>query len=219
MTSREWLFEDRRDAGRRLADRLAGRLAHLGPAAPVVAGLPRGGVPVAAEVARALGAPVDVVVVRKLGAPYQPELAMGAVGEEGVAVLNPDVMRLAGVSDADLEQIQSRERDLVANRARLYRAGRLRVPLVDRVVVLVDDGIATGSTARAACRVARAEGAGRVVMAVPVAPVGWEDRLGGDADELVAVATPEPFYAVGRFYRDFSPVTDEEVVAALASTG
>jgi putative phosphoribosyl transferase len=123
----------------------------------------------------------------------------------------------AGVGAADLARVEARERDEVSVRARLYRAGRPRIPLVDRVVILVDDGLATGSTARAACQVARAERAGRVVLAVPVAPVGWEARLGEDADELVAVATPEPFYAVGRFYRDFSPVTDEEVVATLAS--
>ena len=215
MTSMDGPFRDRSEAGARLAELLA----HLRSERPVVAGLPRGGVPVATEVARALGAPLDVIVVRKLGVPAQPELGMGAVGEAGVAVINSDVVAQAGVSDRELARIEVRERTLVAVRAGRYRAGRERVPLVGRTVIIVDDGIATGSTARAACQVARAEEAARVVLAVPVAPPAWELRLGAVADEHVTLATPEPFYAVGQFYRDFAAVTDDEVVLALASSG
>ena len=207
-------FSDRVDAGRQLA----ARLGHLRGDQVVVLGLPRGGVPVAAEVAAALGAPLDVIVVRKLGVPLQPELGMGAVGEDGVKVINPDVVRGIGVSDGELAAVEERERAEVARRAQRYRAGRPRVPLAGRVAVIVDDGVATGSTARAACQLARALGAARVVLAVPVAPPGWQDRLGQDADELVSVATPEPFFAIGEFYADFSQTSDEEVASCLART-
>ena len=204
-------FKDRTDAGRRLA----ARLRHLRGEPTVVLGLPRGGIPVAAEVARALGAPLDVIVVRKLGVPFQPELGMGAVGEDEVRVINPAVVRAADVSAAELAAVEAHERSEVARRARRYRRGRPRTPLDGRVAVIVDDGIATGSTARAACQVARALGATRVVLAVPVAPPGWQDRMGGDADELISLATPEPFYAIGQFYADFSQTSDEEVAACL----
>jgi putative phosphoribosyl transferase len=206
-------FTDRADAGRQLAEQLE----HLRGGFVVVLGLPRGGVVVAAQVAAALDAPLDVIVVRKLGVPQQPELGMGAVGEEGARVLNNDVMTMAGVSDADLAAVQAIEEAEVRRRARLYRGRRSRVPLDGRVALVVDDGVATGSTARAACRIARAHGAAKVVLAVPVAPVGWEDRLGGDADELVAVSTPEPFYAIGQFYDNFIQTTDDEVAECLAS--
>jgi len=205
------MFSNRTDAGRRLA----ARLAHLRGEPVVVLGLPRGGVPVAAEVARALGAPLDVIVVRKLGVPFQPELGMGAVGEDGVRVLNREVIRLAGVSAEELAAVEQREQAEVARRAFRYRGGRPRAALAGRVAVIVDDGIATGSTARAACQVARALGAARVVLAVPVAPPGWQDRIGRDADEMIAVATPAPFYGIGQFYADFSQTTDEEVIACL----
>ncbi len=204
-------FNDRVDAGRRLA----ARLRHLRGEPTVVLGLPRGGVPVAAEVARALGAPLDVIVVRKLGVPFQPELGMGAVGEDGVRVINPAVVRTADVSVAELAAVEAREWSEVARRAGRYRGGRPHTPLDGRVAVIVDDGIATGSTARAACQVARALGAARVVLAVPVAPPGWQERIGRDADELISLATPEPFYAIGQFYRDFSQTSDEEVAACL----
>ncbi len=207
------LFTDRRDAGRRLARRLA----HLaGTPDLVVVGLPRGGVPVAAEVARVLGAPLDVIVVRKLGVPFQPELGMGAIGEDGVRVLNDEVVRLAGVREAEIARVEARERIELERRATRFRAGRARVPLAGRSVLIVDDGVATGSTARAACLVARAEGAVRVVLAAPVAPTEWVARLGDVADELVAVATPESFAAIGQFYDDFSQTSDEEVIACLA---
>ena len=205
------MFGDRVDAGRRLA----GRLGHLRGGPVVVLGLPRGGVPVAAEVARALGAPLDVIVVRKLGVPFQPELGMGAVGEDGVKVINPQVVAAAEVTAAELAAVEERERAEVTRRALRYRGGRPRVPLDGKVAVIVDDGIATGSTARAACQIARALGAARVVLAAPVAPPGWQDRIGRDADETIAVITPAPFYAIGQFYADFSQTSDDEVVACL----
>jgi putative phosphoribosyl transferase len=205
------VFADRADAGRRLA----ARLQYLADEPVVVLGLPRGGVPVAFEVARALGAPLDVIVVRKLGVPFQRELGMGAIGEDGVRVINHEVVRAAGVSAEELAAVEARERAEVQRRAGRYRGGRPRQPLGGRVAVVVDDGIATGSTARAACRIARAHGAARVVLAVPVAPPGWQDRIGGDADELVCVQTPRGFLAIGQFYADFCQVADGEVVACL----
>jgi putative phosphoribosyl transferase len=195
-------FADRTEAGRQLA----GRLVHLRGQPAVALGLPRGGVPVAAEVARAIGAPLDVIVVRKLGVPFQPELAMGAVGEEGARVIDAEVVRLARVSAEDLSAIETRERSEVDRRARSYRAGRDRVPLTGRIAVIVDDGIATGATARAACQ---------VVLATPVAPPDWQHRIGSGADDMVSVATPMPFFAIGEFYDDFSQTTDEAVVACL----
>ncbi len=204
-------FLDRVEAGRRLADHLG----HLRGREVVVVGLPRGGVPVAAEVARALGAPLDVIVVRKLGVPSQPELAMGAIGEGGVRVVDDRMVVATGVTATALAAVEAAERRELARRADRFRGRRPAVELAGRTVVVVDDGMATGSTARAACEVARAHGAARVVLAVPVAPAGWQDEMAGVADEYVAVATPEPFGAVGRFYVDFRPTTDDEVVACL----
>ncbi|HEY6788734.1 MAG TPA: phosphoribosyltransferase family protein [Trebonia sp.] len=205
------VFADREDAGRRLA----GRLAHLRGEPTVVLGLPRGGVPVAFEVARALGAPLDVVVVRKLGVPSQPELAMGAVGEGGVRIINRQIVREAQVAENELTAIQAREQAAVEARAARYRASWPRQPLDGRVAVVVDDGIATGSTARAACQVARAHGAARVVLAVPLAPPGWQERIGADADELICVSTPREFFAIGEFYASFPQVPDADVIACL----
>lgn len=204
-------FLDRQDAGRRLAELLD----HLRGEHPVVVGLPRGGVPVAFEVARALGAPLDVIVVRKLGAPFQPELAMGAVGEEGVRILNDELVAEARLTEVDLAVVEARERAELDRRARRFRGDRVPVPLGGRTVIVVDDGIATGATAKAACRVARARGAVRVVLAVPVAPRGWTGRFAEVADELVCVETPASFFAVGQFYADFSPTTDDDVTACL----
>ncbi|MFD8756740.1 phosphoribosyltransferase family protein [Kitasatospora sp. NPDC059577] len=205
-------FTDRTDAGRRLAARLGG----FGGPGTVVVALPRGGVPVAAEVAAALGAPLDICVIRKLGVPYQPELGMGAIGEDGVRVLNEQVIRLASVTDDQLAGVERRERAELERRARRYRGDRPPADVRGRTVVVVDDGIATGSTARAACRIVRARGAARVVLAVPVAPVDWTDRLEEVADELVCVDTPSPFFAIGEFYADFSQTEDEEVLRLLA---
>jgi len=208
-------FVDRADAGRQLA----ARLHHVRPDDPVVVGLPRGGVVVAAEVAAALEAPLDVIVVRKLGVPGEPEWAMGAIGEDGVRVRDERVLAAAGVSQGEVAAVEARERAELARRAHRYRAGRSRVPLRDRTVVVVDDGVATGSTARAACLAARAAGARRVVLAVPVAPPGWEQRFTGLADECVAVSTPGGFLAVGQAYEDFGQTSDDEVVACLERVG
>jgi len=204
-------FLDRRDAGRQLAAELEG----FEGAGVVVLGLPRGGVPVAAEVAAALGAVLDVCLVRKLGVPYRPELAMGAIGEDGVRVVNEDVVRTAEVSARALAAVEEREQEVLRRRSRRYRGAREPVPLDGRTVLVVDDGVATGATARAACRIARARGAARTVLAVPVAPRDLAGRMGRDADEVVCVHAPLDFAAIGQFYADFAQVTDEEVVACL----
>src|SRR5437868_2807550 len=204
-------FRDRRERGRRLAERLSG----LRATSPLSLGLPRGGVPVAYEVAKALGAPLDILVVRKLGVPFQPELGMGAVGEDGVRVLNADVLRQAGVTEAQLAQVEARERAEVEERARRLRGGRPAIPLQGRTAVIVVDGRATGGTARAAVRVARERGSERVILAVPVAPPETVAALRRDADDVVAVETPEPFFAIGGWYSDFSPTSDDEVVELL----
>ena len=208
-------FRDRIEAGRLLA----ARLHHLKAQPIVVLGLPRGGVPVAYEVAKALGAPLDVIVVRKLGMPFDPELGMGAIGEDGVKIINEEMVKLAGVDDRVIARVEAREREELDRRARRFRGDRPRLPLEGMTAVIVDDGIATGSTARAACQVARAHGAARVVLAVPVAPPDWVRRLGADADEFVCIATPEPFYAIGQFYADFTQTTDEQVVDYLERAG
>lgn len=205
------MFSNRHEAGRRLAEELE----PLRGRPLVVVGLPRGGVVVAYEVAVALDAPLDVIVVRKLGVPFQPELGMGAIGEDGVRILNEEVLRTAGVTTAEVTAVERRERAELERRARRYRGERSPVSLVGRTAVVIDDGIATGSTARAACRVARTRGAGRVVLAVPVAPRGWQGRIGQDADEFVCLATPALFFAIGQFYEEFSDTSDEEVVACL----
>ncbi|MEV4556903.1 phosphoribosyltransferase family protein [Kitasatospora sp. NPDC049285] len=206
-------FSDRVDAGQRLAALLGG----LRGEQPVVVALPRGGVPVGAQVARELGAPLDVCVIRKLGVPAQPELAMGAIGEDGARVVNEPVVAAAGVTPEQFAAVEARERAELARRSAAYRRGREPYPVVGRTVLVVDDGVATGSTALAACRIVRARGAARVVLAVPVAPRDWAEHLGGEVDELVAVQTPSRFWAIGEFYDDFGQTSDEEVLAALAS--
>jgi putative phosphoribosyl transferase len=178
----------------------------------VILGLPRGGVPVAFEVARALDAPLDVIVVRKLGVPFQPELAMG---EGGARIVDREVVSAGRVSEAEFAVVEERERVELGQRARRFRGKRPRISLEGRTVVVVDDGIATGSTARAACQVARAQGATRVILAVPVAPPDSVERLSGDADEVIYLDTPEPFFGVGQFYSDFSQIKDTEVVDLL----
>jgi putative phosphoribosyl transferase len=207
------VFVDRVDAGRRLADRLR----DFPRAGLVVLGLPRGGVPVAFEVARALGAPLDIIVVRKLGVPFQPELAMGAIGEGGVRVLNDRVVQATGVTAAEIDEAQEREEQELARRAGRFRGTRQPVSLAGRTALIVDDGIATGSTVRAACHVARAQGADRVVVATPVAPPETVASLRHDADDVIALHTPQPFFAIGEFYGDFAQTTDEEVMGLLAA--
>jgi len=204
-------FRDRVAAGRALAERLGS----LRGQPLVVFGLPRGGIPVAAEVARALGAPLDVLVVRKLGLPYQPELAMGAIAEDGVRVVDERMLAMGSVTAPELDAVEHRERIELERRVARYRGGRRPRPVAGRTALVVDDGIATGATARAACRALRARGAARVVLAAPVGPPDTAERLADVADEVVLVAAPGGFAAVGQWYDDFSPTTDGEVAALL----
>ena len=204
-------FADRKQAGQELA----GALARLRGPGVVVLGLPRGGVPVGYEVARALGAPLDVIVVRKLGVPFQPELAMGAIGEGGIRVMNDDVIRRGGITEGEIARVEERERADLDEQARRLRADRPQLDLTGRVAIVVDDGIATGSTARAACQVARGMGASRVVLAVPVGAPESLDALAGDCDEVVCLHAPALFTAVGTFYDDFGHVPDAEVTRLL----
>ncbi|MFD2416784.1 phosphoribosyltransferase family protein [Amycolatopsis pigmentata] len=206
------LFTDRTDAGRRLAERLRS----YRDSDVVVLGLPRGGVPVAYEVARELDKPLDVIVVRKLGVPHQPELAMGAIGEGGTRVLNDEVVQGVEVTEHEIEVVEKAERAELLRRVERFRDGRAPVGLTGRTAVIVDDGVATGSTARAACRVARAMGAARVVVAVPVGAPDAIIAVGEDADEVVWLDAPSWFSAVGQWYRDFGQTTDEEVADLLA---
>jgi putative phosphoribosyl transferase len=205
------MFADRVDAGRRLARALAG----VSRNELVVLGLPRGGVPVAFEVAVALGAPLDVIVVRKLGVPSQPELAMGAIGEGDVRIVNEEIVRRARVRASELAAVETRERAELARRAARFRGSRGQVSLRGRTALIVDDGIATGSTVSAACQVARAHGATRVIVAAPIAPPSAIDDLRQVADEVLVLQTPVSFYGIGQFYRDFTPTSDEEVVDLL----
>ncbi len=204
-------FLDRADAGRRLAGVLTGA---RGTDA-IVLGLPRGGIPVGYEIARALGSPLDVILVRKVGLPAQPELAMGAIGEDGVRLINTEVTVAEHVSEAEFAEVEQRERAELRRRAERYRLDRPRAVVAGRTAIVVDDGIATGSTARAACQVARAHGAARVILAVPVAPRGTVAALSRVADRVVCLESPEPFYAIGQWYQDFSQTSDAEVVRLL----
>ncbi|WP_028476904.1 phosphoribosyltransferase [Nocardia sp. CNY236] len=209
------MFDDRRDAGRRLAQRMD----HLRSEDVVVVGLPRGGVPVAYEVARALGAPLDVIVVRKLGVPQQPELAFGALGEDDVVVINDLVVAQARLGDEDMAAVECRERAELARRADRLRRARRGIRLSGRTVLVVDDGIATGATARAACQVTRARGARRVVLAVPVAPRDTLTELEAETDEVICLEAPTWFGAVGYWYRRFGQVPDAEVTELLCRAG
>ena len=205
------IFQDRLDAGRRLATRLN----YLRGQDVVVLGLPRGGVPVAHEVAKELGVPLDVIVVRKLGVPSQPELAMGAVSEGGVLVTNDEIVRIAKITPQEFALIATREREEVEKRAKRLRGDRPQVSLNGRIALIVDDGIATGSSAQAACKVARAQGAAKVLLAAPVASANAVGLLSNDADEVICLQIPNPFFAVGEWYQDFSATTDEEVADLL----
>ncbi|WP_163723295.1 phosphoribosyltransferase family protein [Mycolicibacterium psychrotolerans] len=204
-------FDDRVDAGRQLARRLE----PLRGQDVVVLGLPRGGVPVAFEVAQALQAPLDVLVVRKLGVPFQPELAFGAIGEDGVRVLNDSIVHEAHLDNDAMDVVEEEQRIELRRRAERFRRGRDRISLAGRTAVIVDDGIATGATAKAACQVARAHGAGKVVLAVPIGPDDIVARFAGYADEVVCLSTPAFFFAVGQGYRHFTQTSENEVVALL----
>jgi putative phosphoribosyl transferase len=206
-------FRDRHDAGRRLA----ALLQPLHEQRPVVVGIPRGGLPVAAEVARALRAPLDVVVVRKIGAPQNPEFALGALAEGGVRVLSERTARAIGLSETDRARLLARAQDELEEKVRRYRGAREPIALTGRTTILVDDGLATGRSALAAVRSLRRRGAARVILAVPVAAPESANRLRQEADDVVCVETPVGLWAVGLWYEDFRPTTDEEVTALLAS--
>ena len=206
-------FRDRSDAGRRLARALS---AYRGRNAVVLA-LPRGGVPVAAEVAEALDAPLDLILVRKIGVPFQPELAMGAVvdGAAPIIVRNQEVIELSGTTADEFEAVCAKELVEIERRRKFYLGERTRAPITGQVIIVVDDGIATGATTRAALKAIRNRKPKELVLAVPVAPPDTIERLRGEVDALICLETPESFGAIGCFYQDFRQVGDEEVVQIL----
>jgi predicted phosphoribosyltransferase len=201
-------FADRREAGRELARALG---QYAGRDDVVVLALPRGGVPVAFEVARELHAPLDVFVVRKLGLPEQPELAMGALASGGLRVLNDEVVQGAAVTSETIEQVTAREQRELERRERLYRGERPPLQLEGQTLILIDDGLATGSTMLAAVRALRAREPAQIVVAVPIAPPETREELMGEADEVVCAHTPEPFLAIGVWYDQFPQMSDEEI--------
>jgi predicted phosphoribosyltransferase len=210
------VFQDRQQAGRALAQIIRDECPDdLDAQRTIVLGLPRGGVPVAAEVACDLRLPLDVFVVRKLGVPGQEELAMGAIASGGAVVIQSDVVSACRIRQETIDAVAARERLEVERREASYRRGRPPVRLAGRTVILIDDGLATGSTMRAAVRALRPI-AGRIVIAIPVAAAGSRDSLRQQVDQLVCLETPEPFHAVGEFYRDFAQITDDEVRALLS---
>ncbi|NOK18606.1 phosphoribosyltransferase [Corallococcus carmarthensis] len=208
------VFQNRVDAGRALGQRLHVLLGGGGDL--VVLALPRGGVPVGFEVARMLGGPLDVFAVRKLGTPGHEELAMGAIATGGVAVLNAGVVRRLGIPEAAIAAAVEREARELARRDQLFRDGRPPARVEGRTVILVDDGLATGSTMRAALRALRQQGPARIVVGVPVGAPETCASLQGEADAVVCLYTPEPFFAVGQWYEDFTQTTDDEVRELLA---
>ena len=205
-------FKDRTEAGKQLAIALE----YLAQPNVVVLGLPRGGVPVAFEVATHLHVPMDVLLVRKMGTPGQRELAFGAVGEGGVRVLNDDVVHDAGITDKTINEVALRESAEIERRQVSYRNGRPPLDLIGRIAIVVDDGLATGATARAACTVAKRLGAERVVLAVPVAPEGWEESFVDVTDERLSLFNSRDFGSVGYFYENFDPISDDTVKALLS---
>lgn len=208
------VLADRVEAGERLAPVLAA----LDPARPTVLALPRGGVPVAAPIARALSSSLDVLVVRKLGLPANPEYAFGAIGEGGEPLIDERIVAAADLLESEVDAVVAAERRELARRVALYRAGRPALTLTGRTAIIVDDGSATGSTAQAAIAVARTMGAARVIVAVGTAPPDVLAMLGRHADRAIAAMTPEPFTSVGQWYRDFSPTSDDEVLAILRAS-
>jgi putative phosphoribosyl transferase len=209
-------FRDRTDAGRQLADRLT---RYADRADVLVLALPRGGVPVAAEIAARLHAPLDVFLVRKLGVPSHPELAMGAIAEGGVRVLTPSIIRELDIPALFIEQVALRERLELERRSATFRGSRQPPAVADRIIILVDDGLATGATMEAAILALRERKPARIIVAVPVGAPDTCARIGTMADEVVAVSMPEQFLAVGQWYEDFDQTTDEEVIATLARGG
>jgi putative phosphoribosyl transferase len=207
-------FVDRTDAGQQLAKALA----HYKDRRPVVLALPRGGVPVAAEIAAALDAPLDLILVRKIGVPFQPELAMGAVvdGNEPIIVRNEEVIRLAGVSESEFNAVRDQELAEIERRRKRYLGDRPHPQIAGRTVLVVDDGVATGATTRAALHAIRLRKPSKLVLAVPVAPTDTLEKLRGEADEVVCLEDYENFGAIGLFYSDFSQVSDTEVTDILA---
>jgi predicted phosphoribosyltransferase len=206
-------YRDRTEAGQRLAEHL---MAYASHADVLVLALPRGGVPVAFAVAAALHAPLDVFLVRKLGVPGHEELAMGAIAEGDVRVLNEEVVHMLRIPDAVIDTVAEQEQQVLAQRARLYRNGRSALAVHGRTVILVDDGLATGATMRAAAAALRQQQPARLVVAVPIAARSTCDEFRTEVDEVVCAVTPEPFYAVGMWYEDFSQTDDAEVRALLA---
>ncbi len=204
-------FADRKDAGGRLAERLL----PLAAENPIVVALPRGGVPVAREVALALDAPLDFLAVRKLGAPHNPEYGIGAVAEDGTRVIDPEAVAVLGINGGALDAIVERETAELRRRVTAYRGERPPPDLSDRIVVVVDDGVATGATDTAALRAVRHQNPRRTILAVPVCALEAAARLHEEADDVVCLFSPAPFYGVGQWYRDFSQVSDQEVVSTL----
>jgi putative phosphoribosyl transferase len=204
-------FQNRSEAGQLLGERLG----YLTSERPVVLGLPRGGVPVAFEVAQALACPLDVLVVRKLGVPFHPEFAFGAIGEDDAQVLNTQLVRQLGLSKDTIAEVVRHERAELIRRVELYRGDRPALALIGRTVVIVDDGLATGATARVAVEVARARGAKRIIVAVPVSPREAVAELRTLADEVISLRVPTQFQAVGEWYEDFNQTTDDEVTSLL----
>jgi predicted phosphoribosyltransferase len=205
-------FASRREAGRRLAQRLT----PLAPANPVVVALPRGGVPVAYEIALALDTPLEILAVRKLGAPHNPEFGIGAVAEDGTRVIDAEAIDVLGIDGGTLDAITTREVDELRRRVDLYRGGRPPLELRDRTVIVVDDGVATGVTDTAALRALRRREPARLILAVPVCAGESMARLREEADEVICLFAPPLFFGVGQWYRDFSQVGDEEVLSILA---
>ncbi len=210
----EVVFPDRAAAGRALADRLA---PYVGRPQMIVLALPRGGVPVAEQVARQLGASLDVFLVRKLGVPGHRELAMGAIASGGTVVLNEDVVTELRIPGGVVERVAAEEEAELHRREQVYRKSRPPLDVAGKTVIVVDDGLATGATMRSAVRALRHQGPARIVVAVPVAPPATCQELAEEADEVVCLSTPAGFYAVGAAYEDFRQVSDSEVVELLAS--
>ncbi len=207
------MFADRQDAGRQLAEKLT----RFKSKDPVVLALPRGGVPIGREVAAALEAPLDLILVRKIGAPGQPELALGAVvdGARPELVINEDVRAMLHVSDGYIAREEARQLDEIKRRRTLWLGDRPRVPVKGRTALIVDDGIATGATVRAALRAVRRAAPARLVLAAPVAPPDTVEELREDADEVICLATPSAFWAISMFYADFPQVADDAVSAMM----